>query len=251
MGRFAKKLFATSFMMAFFASAVNASSFTNVPGCNAKEFAGTVNGVKQDEDSAKIKAKALLLNDTLSTLKVTKIIQTNENGEPLRNDDGTEKYYYFLTDINGTVYDANSIDKILKERNKLWLILGAKVGGGAALRILKSVLNKEKASNVAKSAAIGGAAGLALSTTEIAQITKTNKNLKKIRKSLEAYKETFTEEGLPKDPNADLSKVKGLGDLDKAEPLSKEATELRAELDKSIASANSLESLNLSSILKK
>lgn len=63
--------------------------------------------------------------------------------------------------------------------------------------------------------------------------------------------ETFTEEGLPKDPNADLSKVKGLGDLDKAEPLSKEATELRAELDKSIASANSLESLNLSSILKK
>ena len=91
MGRFAKKLFATSFMLAVFASAVNASSFTNVPGCNAKEFAGTVNGVKQDEDSAKIKAKALLLNDTLSTLKVTKIIQTNENGEPLRNEDGTEK----------------------------------------------------------------------------------------------------------------------------------------------------------------
>ena len=242
-----KTMFAAGIMLlAFTATSQAGTSATN--SCNhAIEAMAVTDDGTQKLDSAKI--KAFLLNDTLSTLKVRKIIQIGENGDTLRNDDGTVKYYYFLTDVNGTVYDAGSVEIILKARGKLWKKFGAKTGlgalAGAGLGYLKG-----GAEGAITGAVSGAATGALLSANEIKQIAKANKNLKKIRKSLEAYKETFTEEGLPKDPSVDLSKVKGLEDLDKAEPLSKETAELMAELNTSVASANSLEALDLDSILK-
>lgn len=242
-----KTMFAAALMMLAFTTTAQAGTSANVSSNHAEAVLAVADGGTQKLDSAKI--KAFLLNDTLSTLKVTKIIQVGEAGDTLRNDDGTVKYYYFLTDVNGTVYDASSVEMILKVRGQLWKKFGANTGlgalTGAGLGYLKG------GAKGAVAGAVGGAAtGALLSMNEIKQIAKANKNLKKIRKSLEAYKETFTDEGLPKDPSADLSKVKGLEDLDKAEPLSKETAELKAELEKSVASASSLETLDLDSILK-
>ena len=242
-----KKLFVVCLMLLALTITGQAKTYAIISSIQVKEVISDADEGAQKLDSAKI--RAFLLNDTLSTLKVTKIIQIDEAGDTLRNDDGTVKYYYFLTDVSGTVYDANSVDMILKARGVLWKRFGAKKGLGTLVGAGMGYL-KGGAKGALKGAVSGAATGALLSMDEIQQIAKANKNLKKIRKSLEAYKETFTEEGLPKDPSADLSKVKGLGDFDKAEALSKETAELKAELENSVASANNLEALDLDSILK-
>lgn len=247
MKKISKKLFALGIMLTACVINIQANTVESTSNNQSNEMIAAVNEGTQKLDSAAI--KAILLNSTLSTLKVTKIIQIGENGDTLRNDDGTVKYYYFPMDENGIVYDANSIEIILEARGKLWKKFGAKVGIGAAVGAGLGALTG--GAKGALKGGIGGAVtGGLLSADEIKQIAQANKNLKKIRKTMEAYKVTFTEEGLPKDPSADLSKVKGLEDLDKAEPVSKEAAAVKAELEKSKASANDLASLDLDEILK-
>lgn len=199
------------------------------------------NGTATTADSAKISKEDLIDNAPHYTVK--KVYETAENGDTLRNDDGTIRAHYLVFDKDDKVCDANTAQKMINSRLKAYGAIIAKVGGGAALGVAAGLLSKDK-----KAALTGGLtgalAGLALSSGDMKKIKELNKSLKAYKATLAAYQKTFTEEGLPIDATVDLSNVDGI-DFTKADELTKEAAEVKAELAASKAAGESLEDLDI------
>lgn len=203
--------------------------------------ANAQNGTATTADSAKISKEDLIDNAPHYTVK--KVYETAENGDTLRNDDGTIRAHYLVFDKDDKVCDANTAQKMINSRLKAYGAIIAKVGGGAALGVAAGLLSKNK-----KAALTGGLtgalAGLALSSGDMKKIKELNKSLKEYKATLAAYQKTFTEEGLPIDATVDLSNVDGI-DFTKADELTKEAAEVKAELAASKAEGESLEDLDI------
>lgn len=199
------------------------------------------NGTATIADSSKISKEDLIDNAPHYTVK--KVYETAENGDTLRNDDGTIRAHYLVFDKDDKVCDANTAQKMINSRLKAYGAIIAKVGGGAALGVAAGLLSKDK-----KAALTGGLtgalAGLALSSGDMKKIKELNKSLKAYKATLAAYQKTFTEEGLPIDATVDLSNVDGI-DFTKADELTKEAAEVKAELAASKAAGESLEDLDI------
>lgn len=246
MKKLTKKLFALGLMLAALVPTAQAASVKNI---TATDVNGTVTAVNEEAMTDSAKIMNFLLDDKLTTLTVSKVVMTGENGDTLRYDDGSVKYFYLFVDKDGKFYNISIIDNMLKVRGEATKAM-LKVVGGATLSGALGGL----ASGGLKGALQGGAVGLGVGAVASIQYIKTiksiNKNLKSLRKMLEPYRETFTEEGLPKDPKADLSKVKGLGDLDKTEALSGDAAKIKEELDTENANVAELASMDFSSIFK-
>lgn len=181
-------------------------------------------------DSAAVK-KAKLLN--APQYKVNKIIQTDANGNPMLNEDGTTRYTYLVTDNEGKVCDATVAKNMVNSRLKAYGNILAKVGTGALAGAAKGLLSGKKKDAII-GGVVGGAAGLALSANDIKTIKGLNKSLKELKNTLEVYQTNFTEEGLPKDASIDLSNVEGI-DFTKCEELTKSAADVKAELEASVA----------------
>lgn len=241
-----KTMFAAAFMLLAFTATAQAGTSANVSNNQSGKFALAANEGEVKTDSAKI--MEFLLDDRLTTLKVTKVIMTGENGDTLRYDDGSVKYFCYFADKDGNLYNLTIVDLLLKVRSNATKAILGNVGLGAAVGAIGGLLSGGGAEAALKGGAAGVVTGVVASADKIAQIKKINKNLKPLRKMLKPYRETFTEEGLPKDPKADLSKVKGLGDLDKAEALSKEALEVKSQLDASMANATDLADIDMSKL---
>jgi hypothetical protein len=83
-----------------------------------------------------------------------------------------------------------------------------------------------------KGALIGSAAGFALGTvlsaSDIQNVKKKTKELKAYKQALDKYQTTFTEEGLPRDAEADLS------DYVDCEELTQDARVVQAQIKESI-----------------
>lgn len=210
---------------------------TNLAGnANAEQ-----DNTQASSDSAKISKEDLIDNAPHYTVK--KVYETAENGDTLRNDDGTIRAHYLVFDKDDKVCDANTAQKMINSRLKAYGAIIAKVGGGAALGVAAGLLSKDK-----KAALTGGLtgalAGLALSSGDMKKIKELNKSLKAYKATLAAYQKTFTEEGLPIDATVDLSNVDGI-DFTKADELTKEAAEVKAELAASKAAGESLEDLDI------
>lgn len=201
----------------------------------------TQDNTQAASDSSKINKEYLI--DDAPHYTVKKVYETAENGDTLRNDDGTIRAHYLVFDKNDKVCDANTAQKMINSRLKAYGNILAKVGGGAALGVAAGLLSKDK-----KAALTGGLtgalAGLALSSGDMKKIKELNKSLKAYKNTLAAYQKTFTEEGLPIDANVDLSDVDGI-DFTKADELTKEAAEVKAELAASKAEGESLEDLDI------
>ncbi len=201
----------------------------------------TQDATQSASDSSKINKEYLI--DDAPHYTVKKVYETTENGDTLRNDDGTVRSHYLVFDKNDKVCDVNTAQKMINSRLKAYGNILAKVGGGAALGVAAGLLSKDK-----KAALTGGLtgalAGLALSSGDMKKIKELNKSLKAYKTTLTAYQKTFTEEGLPIDATVDLSDVDGI-DFTKADELTKEAAEVKAELAASKAEGDSLEDLDI------
>lgn len=70
-----------------------------------------------------------LLDDKLTTLTVSKVVMTGENGDTLRYDDGSVKYFYLFVDKDGKFYNISIIDNMLKVRGEATKAMLKVVGG--------------------------------------------------------------------------------------------------------------------------
>lgn len=178
---------------------------------------------EQDSDSIDVKA---LINEEIS-FNVKKVYELTENGDTIKNDDGTAKFSYHIIDNNGKVcspkYAKEVVNRRLKEVGKVL----AKVGGGAVAGAGASLLAGGNKKDALKAGGIGAAAGLIASKDEIKQIRILSKQLKEYNNRIEEYEQTFNEEGQPKDAAADLSAYND------CEEISKSSNDIFKELEES------------------
>lgn len=202
----------------------------------------TQNDTSSASDSTKISKEYLI--DDAPHYTVKKVYETTENGDTLRNDDGTVRSHYLVFDKNDKVCDVNTAQKMINSRLKAYGNILAKVGAGAAIGIVDGMIKGKGTKDVVAGGVTGVLAGLALSSNDMKKIKELNKSLKEYKSTLAAYQKTFTEEGLPIDATVDLSNVDGI-DFTKADELTKEAAEVKAELAASKAEGERLEDLNI------
>jgi len=224
------KIFALLLLQMLFVTTASASTLL-------KETASRVSPLSLNLNASDEKKDTLSRDMLLGTYSVKKVIEIDENGNQILNDDGTVKYHYLVIDNNGNACDASTAESMVKFRNKAYkkIIMNVMIGGG-----LGALEDKGKLESIL----IGIGGGVLTSIEDITQIYTLNKQLKSLKKALAAYKKTFTDEGLPKDPSVDLSNVDGI-DFTKSEELTKSAADVKAELAASIENAPNLDSLEI------
>lgn len=190
------------------------------------------------QDTVTVDTKEMLANAPLYT--VMKVVQTDEKGDTLKNEDGTMMYRYFLFDQNGKVCDRNTARKELGKAMKSFGIVIAKVGGGAAVGALTS---KKKGWGVLT----GVGVGILASGGDIKKMKEHLVKMKACRKVLKAYETTFTEEGTPIDASVDLTNVDGINFTESAE-VTKDANELKQELMQSKENGENLENFDFDAL---
>lgn len=177
-----------------------------------------------------------LLTDVSTDIMVSSVTKLDEAGDTLRNEDGTPVVCYYLTDSLGCVYDMRYVETMLelrkKSTKKVFKTIAAAAGIAGGLQLLQALASGDNVADAlvkaGVAAGVGICAGVALSIDDISKICSINKKMRKIRKTLDAYKETFTVEGLPKDATADLTDVDGI-DFTDGPSLSKTDAEVMAE----------------------
>lgn len=196
-------------------------------------------GTESSETPADTAQVALSNNDSIlltpMKFEVKRVTVYNEAGDSL-NADGTMRYAYRVVDENNKVYDPGVVEQMVDNRTKAYTKILAKVGGGVVLGVVGGLLSGGSKKDKLKKAAIGGATGAALgllaSKDNIATINSINKDIKQLKTILEAYKQTFTDEGLPKDVAVDLSNVDGI-DFTQCATITKPMAEVQAEMEAS------------------
>ncbi|WP_455667382.1 hypothetical protein [Phocaeicola sp.] len=230
------KCIAVAMVLSFCTTGVMAQGFLKKLKKSVENVSSTVGlGSKDDTSSENAAADSIsaekLLND-VPAFTVHPVVEiSSENGDTLRNEDGTVKMRYLVIDKDNKACDADVAKRMVNARLKSYGTILAKVGGGAVLGSATALLTGNK-KDALKGAAIGAAAGLALSANNIKKIKELNKTLKEYKKTIEVYQDTFTVEGTPKDANVDLADVNGI-DFTEHEVLSKTSAEIKDEIDKS------------------
>ena len=194
------------------------------------EILNSVSGSTEQEQAIQpedtINTKDFLANTP--TFEVKKLTILNENGDTLRYEDGSIQYHYLVYDKDGKICHPETAKKLTNAALKSAGIILLKIGGTTTIG---GVLGKKAGGK--KGAWIGSAAGLALgaalSANDIKNIKNKVKELKAYKSALEKYQATFTEEGLPRDAEADLS------DYVDCEELTQDALVVQAQIKESIA----------------
>lgn len=198
---------------------------------------------KKTDDSAEKQAdtdsisKEDLLSD-IPNFEYTRIIELDDKGDTIRNEDGTVRYYYHVWNVNtGEVCSDSAAMAIVNKRLKSYAMVLAKVGGGALAGGATALLAGGKKKEALLGAAAGAIVGLGLSAKDIKKIKAMNKDLKEMKKVLSIFHKTFTEEGLPVDANVDVSDVDGLNFNESSVRVMAQA-DVKKDLDKSKADGN-------------
>ena len=182
----------------------------------------------QDEPTDSVQA---LKWDKIPVYSAKVYTVTDDEGNPLLNEDGTPIKRVFLVDQFGNKRSAEAVKEQQKKISKAVNNIVLKVGGGALLGAVTGLLSggKNKAKDAAIGAGVGAAAGALLSADDIKEARKQKKSLKEQEKLIAEYQKFFTDEGTPVDASLDIADVKGL-DLS-GDPLSQSAESLKAELE--------------------
>ena len=159
-------------------------------------------GSKETTDSVADKLK----ESDFPAYTMKKFYETDENGNRLKNEDGTDKYRVFLVDKEGNKVSAEVVAAQSKQINEAIISIAAKVATSAGVGAL---------TGKGKGALIGVAVGLGLSVNDIMLVVKLKKNAMKQKKALELYQKTFDENGNPIAANVDPKTLKDLDITDK------------------------------------
>lgn len=226
-------------LMAFCVTGASAQGFLK----KLKKAADTVTGMTETmadttatapEDS--VSTKEYLSN--LPSYRVVQMIETGEDGDTLRNEDGTIQYKYLVYDQNNKVCDANTAKKHLASALKSGGAILLKMGAGAAAGALTAKAAGGSKKKAWLGAGIGAATGLLASAGDIKEIKKQMKLRRGYLKAIEAYQKTFNDEGFPLDANADLS------DYEDCEIVCKPAAVVQQELLASKEEGGSMEDIS-------
>jgi len=151
-----------------------------------------------------------------------KVYETDDQGNRLKNEDGTDKYRVFLVDKEGKKVSPEAVAAQNKQINQAILKIAAKVGISAGIGTL---------SGGGKGALIGIATGLGLSVNDIILCVKLKKQSNKQKKAIEAYRKSFDEEGNPIAAEIDKKTLKEL-DLNEDNSLTESTTKIKEELSR-------------------
>lgn len=195
-------------LIAFCATSASAQSFLKKLE-KATETVQAITGSEEktetpaDTSTVDISAKDLIA--TMPIYSVVEVVETDANGDTIRNEDQTVRKTYRLVDQNGTVCDPNTARKHLKAAMKSGAIILGKVGVGAAAGALTAKGMGGSKKKAWLSAGIGAALGAAAAADDIKELKKQLKIRKQCLSVIAQYQKDFTEEGVPVDANADLS----------------------------------------------
>jgi hypothetical protein len=214
-------------LMAMSTSQVSAQGFLKKLTKSAEKVTSSTPADTASTDTAAVKP---LKWDMIPVYTAKKVNVTDENGNQLKNEDGTPIVRVFLVDQFGNKRSAEAVKEQHKKINKAIGRILLKIGGGAALGVAGGLLaSKGKASGGVIGGVAGAAAGLALSAKDIKQAKAQKKSLKEQEKLVEAYQKAFTAEGTPVDASVNLADVDGI-DFTAGDAVSETAESLKAEL---------------------
>ncbi len=214
-------------------STVSAQKFLNKVKKAAEVVTGTEQTTSDDQQSEEELKKEVEKAIKPVNFEVMKVNIVDENGNQVKNEDGTDKYVYKLKGNDGKLYDLTVAKKYVTDSWKAVGSILAKVGINAAKgAIAGGVLSGGKGAAVG--AGTNAAASLLetlLTGDEIKQIKANRETLKNVRKLLAEYEQTFTEEGLPREASVDMSK------WDDCEAISMTGAKMKEELEERAAKA--------------
>ena len=210
-------------------------SFTPISKSKAAEVGLTANGAKTGNADTTKAAKDIKWND-IPVYTAQKVLVTDEAGNPVLNEDGTQLYRVFLVDQFGNKRSKEAVKaqqaKLNKAIGNILLSTGVGAGVGAAAgRTIGKELGSKTAGTILGALA-GAVVGITSSKSDIEMAKKQRESLKQQKALLEAYAKTFSDEGKPVDAKVDLSQVEGL-DLKEDNTLTMAAADIKKELESS------------------
>lgn len=190
-----------------------------------------------------------LKTELLSTMTfdVKKVTETDDEGNILQNEDGTERVRYLLIDQDGKVCDATTAQKLISKRLKEYGKILGKTAGAAALGAASGFLSGGGTKGIIEGAAAGTVAGLAMSIDDMKNIRSLNKSIKNYKNTIAAYQKTFTDEGALIDAAVDLSNVDGIN-FSNVESTTMPSSQIEKELAESKVLGDSLDDIDISTI---
>lgn len=159
--------------------------------------------------------------DKIPVFSAKRVNMTDENGNPVLLEDGTQDYRVLLVDQFGNKRSTQSVKAQIDIINQRVLAILAKVGLGAGIGALQNGLS---------GAAVGAGMGALASIDDISMAKKQKKSLKQQKILLAEYQKNFTEEGKPINAKVDPTKLEGL-DLKEDNALSMTAADIKKELE--------------------
>lgn len=242
MKRFILKSACALALMAFCVTGASAQGFLKKLKKAADTVVGTTDAqAEADTDAATVPEDTISTKDFLANLpsyRVVQMVETDEDGDTIRNEDQTVRYTYRVYDQNDKVCDPNTAKKHLAAALKSGGAILLKMGVGAAAGALTAKASGGSKKKAWLGAGIGAATGLLASSGDIKEIKKQMKLRREYLNLISDYQKTFTDEGLPVDANADLS---GYEDC---ETVSKPAAVVAQELLASQEEGGSLEDIS-------
>lgn len=210
-------------------------SFTPISKSKAAEVGLTANGAKTGNADTTKAAKDIKWND-IPVYTAQKVLVTDEAGNPVLNEDGTQQYRVFLVDQFGNKRSKEAVKAQQAKLNKAIgnILLSTGVGAGVGA-VAGRTIGKELGSKTAGTilgALAGAVVGITSSKSDIEMAKKQRESLKQQKALLEAYAKTFSDEGKPVDAKVDLSQVEGL-DLKEDNTLTMAADDIKKELESS------------------
>ena len=210
-------------------------SFTPISKSKAAEVGLTANRAKTGNADTTKAAKDIKWND-IPVYTAQKVLVTDEAGNPVLNEDGTQQYRVFLVDQFGNKRSKEAVKaqqaKLNKAIGNILLSTGVGAGVGAAAgRTIGKELGSKTAGTILGALA-GAVIGITSSKSDIEMAKKQRESLKQQKALLEAYAKTFSDEGKPVDAKVDLSQVEGL-DLKEDNTLTMAAADIKKELESS------------------
>lgn len=185
-----------------------------------KKITSTVTAQSATEQTDTSTVKDRIKESDIPAYSCQKVYETDDLGNRLKNEDGTDKYRVFLVDKEGKKVSSEAVAEQNKQINQAILKIAAKVGVSGGIGAL---------SGGTQGALIGVAAGLGLSVNDIILCVKLKKASNKQKKAIEAYKQSFDEEGNPIAAEIDKKILKDL-DLNEDNAVSESTAKIKEEL---------------------
>lgn len=226
------KLFAFATLLMFCGNA-NAQGFLGKLKDKVKKTVDNVTSMDNSKSTAK-KTEATNTDDAKKTIQWNQIPVytaqlcnvTDQNGNLVKNADGTQQVRVFLVDQFGNKRSVEAVQAQHKKLSELTTKIVAKIGGGTAIGVATGLLSGKKAKDAAIGGVAGAAAGTLASIDDIQEAKKIKKSLKQQEELIETYAQNFTSEGEPINASADVTSIKGL-DLSSDNALSMSAADIK------------------------